>query len=50
MGRLLDKHNNDAEYLIELINVFYKEMSEGPPLRSREIMEKYEKFFRGQLK
>jgi hypothetical protein len=50
MGRLLDKHNKDAEYLIELINVFYKEMNEGPPLRSREIMEKYEKFFRGQLK
>ena len=47
---MTDKHNDDAEYLIDLIKLFYKEMSEGPPLRSREIMEKYEKFFRGQLK
>ena len=47
---MTDKHNDDAEYLIDLIRLFYKEMKEDPPLRSRQIMEKYEKFFRGQLK
>ena len=47
---MTDKHNKDAEYLIELIKLFYKEMNDGPPLRARQIMEKYEKFFRGQLK
>lgn len=47
---MTDKHNKDAEYLIELIKLFHKEMNDGPPLRSRQIMEKYEKFFKGQLK
>jgi len=47
---MTDKHNKDAEYLIELIKLFYKEMNDGPPLRARQIMEKYEKFFKGQLK
>ena len=47
---MTDKHNTDAEYLIDLIRLFHKEMNESPPLRARQIMEKYEGFFKGQLK